>query len=72
MECRRDGAKTKGLGLGGALAINTCFGLVLAAWLLFGSVELPLHGATILWGFVAVLLGLSVVELAAERRRQAT
>ena len=71
MESRRSRIRTKGLGLGGALAINACFGLVLAAWLLFGGLNLPAHGAAILWSLVTVLLGLSGVELAAELRRQA-
>jgi hypothetical protein len=68
MESTRGSVKAKGLGLGGALAINTCFGLVLAAWLLFGGLTLPTHGSAILWGLVVVLLGLSGIELATERR----
>ena len=56
-----------GLGLAGALAINTCFGIALAAWLLFGGVDLPAHGSAILWAFAAILLGLSGIELVSER-----
>ena len=63
-------SKLRGLGLGGALIINTCFGLALAGWLLFGELGLPTHGAVILWGFVGILLGLSAVELASERLRE--
>lgn len=70
MESRRNGIQAKGLGLYGALAINTSFGVALGGWLLFGELRLPLHGAVILWSFVLVLLGLSGVELSAELRSQ--
>ena len=52
-----------GLGLLGAVAINLCGGLVLAFWLLFGSLSLPPHGLLVLWFLVAVLVGISTVEL---------
>ncbi len=70
MELPRRGAKISGLGLGGALTINTCFGIALAAWLLSGRLDLTPHGAVILWAFVVILLGLSGIELAAELRRE--
>ena len=52
-----------GLGLRGALAINLSGGLVLALWLLFGSLEIPTHGKIIMWALVAILFLLSAVEL---------
>lgn len=53
-----------GLGLGGAVAINLCGGLVLAGWLALGGLELPLRGRLFLWVLVLLLVGLSWVELA--------
>jgi hypothetical protein len=38
-----------GLGLGGAIAINLCGGLVLFGWLVFGDLSLPLRGLIFLW-----------------------
>jgi hypothetical protein len=52
-----------GLGLGGAIAINLCGGLVLFGWLVFGDLSLPLRGLIFLWCLVVLLLGISVVEL---------
>ena len=70
MEYAREQIHVRGLGLGGALIINTCFGVVLAIWLLFAGYDLPTHGSAILWALVLVLLGLSGFELAAELRKQ--
>ena len=53
----------RGLGLGGAIAINLCGGGVLLLWLIFRPFELPIRGHAVLW-FVAVLvLGVGLVEL---------
>jgi hypothetical protein len=52
-----------GLGLGGAIAINMCGGLVLLCWLIFGSLNLPLHGKIILWSLALILLIISIMEL---------
>ena len=70
MEYQREENQVRGLSLGGAMIINTCFGVVLAIWLLFGGYDLPAHGSGILWALVLVLLGLSGFELAAEFRKQ--
>jgi hypothetical protein len=59
---------SSGLGLSGAIAINLCGGLVLAAWLVFGSIEVPLRGLIVLWGLVVVLVGISSFELIAQTR----
>ena len=56
-------SSSDGLGLRGALAINLSGGLVLALWLLFGSLEIPTHGKIIMWALVAILFVLSAVEL---------
>jgi hypothetical protein len=52
-----------GLGLGGAIAINLCGGLVLALLLILGALNLPMRGVIFLWGLVLILVVISVVEL---------
>ena len=42
-----------GLGLGGAIAINTCGAGALMAWLIFGDLDLPLRGVFLLWLIVS-------------------
>lgn len=59
-----------GLGLGGAVSINLCGGLVLAAWLVGGGLDIPVHGRLFLWGLVIVLVGISVAELIFHLRGQ--
>jgi hypothetical protein len=54
-----------GLGLGGAVSINLCGGAVLAGWLLFGNLNLPLRGQIFLWVLVMLLVGISSLELLA-------
>ena len=65
LESRRSGEDDKfvGLGLGGAVAINLCGGLVLMGWLVFGDISLPLRGSVILWSLAVLLVGLSGVEI---------
>jgi hypothetical protein len=55
----------RGLGLGGAIAINLCGAGTLLLWLLFGSLDLPPRGQVILWAVALVVLGIGVVEIAA-------
>jgi hypothetical protein len=55
----------RGLGLGGAIAINLCGAGVLISWLLFGQLELPLRGQIILWIVAVAVLGIGFVEIAA-------
>ena len=52
-----------GLGLRGAIAINLSGGAVLALWLIFGSLDVPIHGKVIMWALVMILFVLSAVEL---------
>jgi hypothetical protein len=59
-----------GLGLGGAIAINLCGGIALAAWLFFGGLGLPLRGWILLGTLDALLIGISVAELLAGCSRQ--
>jgi hypothetical protein len=54
-----------GLGLDGAVVINLCGGATLAAWLVFGDLDLNTGGAILLWALVILLVGLSFTELLA-------
>jgi hypothetical protein len=57
-----------GLGLGGAIAINLCGGVVLGAWLIAGGLDLPLRGWIFLGMLDAALVAISAVELVANVR----
>lgn len=61
-----------GLGLRGAIAINFCGGLMLAAWMLFGDLSLPLRGSVFLWTMVILLVGISLAELISGRQHSDT
>ena len=45
-----------GLGLRGAVTINLSGGMGLGLWLIFGELEIPLHGQILLWGLTALLV----------------
>ena len=62
IECYRKSNGLTGLGLAGAIAINLCGGFILAIWLLFGNLNLPMRGQILLWCLVLLLVGLSLVE----------
>jgi hypothetical protein len=53
----------RGLGLGGAIAINLCGGGVLAAWLFLFPHDLPARGQILLWSIAIVVLGVGLTEL---------
>ena len=59
----------RGLGLGGAIAINICGSLVLLGWLVFAPPAIPLRGMFLLWGIGILVLGIGLVELAAKSWR---
>ena len=59
----------RGLGLGGAIAINICGSLVLLGWLIFAPPAIPLLGSIILWGIGILVLGIGLLELAAKSWR---
>ena len=63
--------KLSGLGLGGTVAINLCGGIVLMVWLTSGRLSIPLRGEVLLWALVAVLVGISAMEIWAHFRRGA-
>lgn len=56
----------RGLGLGGAIAINLCAATVLLLWLVFGSLALPLRGQIFLWAIVIVVYGIGIAEIVAK------
>jgi len=55
--------RIRGLGLGGAIAINLCGGGTLLAWLVFGNLSLPLRGQITLWIVAVVVLGIGIIEM---------
>jgi hypothetical protein len=55
--------RIRGLGLGGAIAINLCGGGALLLWLLFRPFDLPFRGHVVLWSVAVVVLGIGVTEL---------
>ena len=62
--------RIRGLGLGGAIAINFCGGGVLALWLIFAPLNIPLRGLIILWVVALSVLGLGALEVVAKTWRQ--
>ena len=59
----------RGLGLGGAIAINFCGAGILALWLVFKPLNIPLHGLIILWVIAISVLGLGILEVYAKTWR---
>ena len=59
----------RGLGLGGAIAINLCGAGVLTIWLVSEPLAIPLRGYIILWIIAIVVLALGILELAARTWR---
>lgn len=55
--------QVRGLGLGGAIAINVTGSFVLICWLVFGSLAIPVKGRIILWTVGVVVFSIGIVEL---------
>ena len=53
----------RGLGIGGAIAINVFGGGAVLAWLLAVPLALPLRGKVVLWLIAVVVLGIALAEL---------
>ncbi|MGD8603347.1 MAG: hypothetical protein PVF49_02125 [Anaerolineales bacterium] len=68
LEYRRGQDDLVGLGLGGAIAINLCGAIALAAALSLAELSLTSLGTGILWGLVVVLIGVSSLEWMSWRR----
>jgi peptidoglycan/LPS O-acetylase OafA/YrhL len=71
VEYARRADQPAGLGLYGAIAINLCGALFLVGWLLSGRLEIPFQGQLFLWGLAAILIVISLVELAFGREDKA-
>jgi len=56
----------RGLGLGGAIAINLCGAGVLLLWLLIAPFNIPLRGIVILWSIAIIVLIIGFVEIIAK------
>ena len=56
----------RGLGLGGAIAINICGAGVLLLWLLIAPFNIPLRGIVILWSIAIIVLIIGFVEIIAK------
>jgi hypothetical protein len=71
LEWRRKSQSFIGLGLGGAIAINLCGGIVLAGWLLFADLDIETQGSIFLWALVIILIVISGLEgINASRRHK--
>ena len=55
--------RIRGLGIGGAIAINVFGGGAVLAWLLAVPLPLPLRGKVVLWLIAVVVLGIALAEL---------
>ena len=60
---------TRGLGLGGAIAINFCGGIALLVWLVVGSLAVPRKGSILLWTIAILVIGIALIELISQSRR---
>jgi hypothetical protein len=69
LECMGRPKGLVGLGLGGAVAINLCGGIVLAVWLASGKLTIPTRGQAVLWSLVVILVAISATELYKHQRR---
>ena len=59
----------RGLGLGGAIAINFAGAGVLLLWLLFVPFEIPMRGHLLLWSIAITVLLVALAELVAKSWR---
>ena len=69
LEAYGEKRQVRGLGLGGAIAINFCGAGILALWLIFKPLHLPLHGLIILWVVAIIVLGIGILEVLAKTWR---
>lgn len=63
LEVHGESRGVRGLGLAGAIAINFCGAGVLALWLLFTPLDVPLRGHIVLWTIAVVVLAIGMIEL---------
>lgn len=55
--------QVRGLGLGGAIAINMIGASALICWLVFGSLAIPVRGRIILWVVGVLVFVIGIAEL---------
>jgi hypothetical protein len=72
LECSGRPQGLVGLGLGGAVAINLCGGIVLAIWLASGRLMIPTRGQVVLWSLVVILVVISTTEMYVHERRRSS
>jgi hypothetical protein len=53
----------RGLGIGGAIAINLCGAVAVILWLLFGNLELPQAGRIFLWSIALIVFWIAIAEI---------
>jgi hypothetical protein len=63
-------SRIRGLGLGGAIAINLCGGGALLVWLVGVPLDIPLHGKIILWVVAVLVLLIGLAEIATKSWRE--
>ena len=63
IELRGADRGVRGLGLGGAIAINLCGASALVVWLLVGHFNIPIRGYVILWSVAIVVLAIGVAGI---------
>lgn len=56
----------RGLGLGGAIAINFCGSLVLMIWLVTSTLNIPVRGYIFLWAIAIIVFLIGIIELKAK------
>jgi hypothetical protein len=59
----------RGLGLGGAIAINFCGATTLLVWLVSSSLKLETRGYVFLWIIVILVYGLGIAEIVSKSWR---
>lgn len=62
---RRNDEQSRGLGLVGAIIINTLGAGTVLIWLVVDPFDIPFHGYVVLWSVVLVVLGTGIFELIA-------
>ena len=56
----------RGLGLGGAIAINLCGAIALLVWLVSTPLNIPLRGYVMLWSIAVIVLLIGIIEILAK------
>ena len=62
---RRSKDPWRGLGLVGAIVINTLGAGAVVVWLLLGPFAMPTRGYVVLWSVAVIVLGMALVQIAA-------